>query len=88
MLLEEELFRDYQDFCFTFLWPITHNVAMFMHSQANKTFNFQNRDWLAYKQANEKYAEAVFRSPYFLSPQAMQVSGGLRRDASDAGSEQ
>lgn len=50
VLLEEELFRDYQDFCFTFLWPITHNVAMFMHSQANKTFNFQNRDWLAYKQ--------------------------------------
>ena len=30
VFLDEELFEKHQRFCFTYLWPITHNVSIFM----------------------------------------------------------
>ncbi|CAD7947630.1 unnamed protein product [Amoebophrya sp. A25] len=66
VFLEQTLWESFQNFCYLYLWPITHNFSIFMPQSAThmgqQVKDFQQEDWRAYKSANEKYAETIMRS--------------------------
>ncbi len=66
VFLGRELWEKFQNFCYVYLWPITHNFSIFMPQSAThmgqNVKDFQQADWRAFKRANEAYADAIMKS--------------------------
>ncbi|CAD7924794.1 unnamed protein product [Amoebophrya sp. A120] len=66
VFVEKEIWKKFQSFCYSYLWPITHNFSIFMPQSAThmgqQVKDFAKEDWDAYKKANEKWAETLMRS--------------------------
>lgn len=76
MFIDQSLWQKYQDFCYFYLWPITHNFSIFMPQSAThmgqQVKDFQLEDWAAYKHAIRKSHRDASSKPQNLNTSEMR----------------